>query len=420
MPFTETSKWQPPDDKGEAPPWAAGSLNWAIAQFLYGDGGISNRTMHTIDQYRSALTHYAVICRELDLDTDSDPLNGLPVNFLEDSVVKFLAFMTTPRPDEKGAKKTGKRNKKGEPSKPRFSLSTQRVYLAALQGFLRFVHAEGIASVDMVRIEQRIYARRIRPPQNEAPSFQQDLIEQVIEFALTLNTAKSRLGRRDATDKDDKPKRARRLSKSLRLANLRDRALVLTLADTGLRIHEACALTCDGIDLAKRQAKVLGKGGKKADVRFSERAVAAINDYLEARYTLDHATGRPLEQLPVFARHDPGAVMAIENKDGTKSKRWEAEPISTTTGRNIVANVVAEALKHETRQRRDKITPHTFRHYFVTRVVRQTRNLRYAQKLARHSSLQMTQRYSHLADEELNQTYNRIFNPPDNDEENGE
>ena len=62
---------------------------------------------------------------------------------------------------------------------------------------------------------------------------------------------------------------------------------------------------------------------------------------------------------------------------------------------------------------RGSITPHTFRHYFVTVALRGSGgNIRLAQELARHRSVVTTQRYAHLSDDELDQTYHEIFNRP--------
>jgi site-specific recombinase XerC len=53
----------------------------------------------------------------------------------------------------------------------------------------------------------------------------------------------------------------------------------------------------------------------------------------------------------------------------------------------------------------DTITPHSFRHYFVTRVLRSSGNLKMAQALARHRNIAVTQRYAHLSDDELDRGY---------------
>jgi integrase/recombinase XerC len=108
---------------------------------------------------------------------------------------------------------------------------------------------------------------------------------------------------------------------------------------------------------------------------------------------LDGASGKPLTTLPLFARHDLGA--------GKKIK-----PITTATGRNIVAQRVRESLGAEAE---GTITPHSFRHYFVTTVLQGSGNLKLAQELARHKNIAVTQRYAHLSDDELDKGYEEVF-----------
>jgi integrase len=179
----------------------------------------------------------------------------------------------------------------------------------------------------------------------------------------------------------------------VRLRDLRDRAFLISLADTGLRVHEACGLRRGDLDWNEGRAIIIGKGNKQAVVRFSQRSLRALHDYLSARARLDGASGRPLASLPLFARHDKGA--------GKKVK-----PITTATGRNIVAERVEKILGAEAV---GTITPHSFRHYFVTRVLQSSGNLKLAQELARHTNIAVTQRYAHLADDELDQGYYNAF-----------
>ena len=177
------------------------------------------------------------------------------------------------------------------------------------------------------------------------------------------------------------------------LINYRDRAFLITLADTGLRVHEACALRRGDIDWNEGRAIIIGKGNQQAVVRFSRRSLVAIRDYLSLRASLDGGSGKTLGSLPLFARHDRGA--------GKKIK-----PITTTTGRNIVTQRVRATLGVEAV---GTITPHSFRHYFVTVVLRASGNLKLAQELARHKNIAVTQRYAHLSDDELDKGYWDIF-----------
>ena len=176
---------------------------------------------------------------------------------------------------------------------------------------------------------------------------------------------------------------------------MRDRAFLLTLADTGLRVHEACRLRRGDLDWNEGRAVITGKGNRAGVVRFSSRAMAAMKDYLAVRAPLDGKTGRPLSSLPIFARHDRGAGAVLK-------------AMTPTTGRNIVSERVVEILGEEAR---GQITPHSFRHYFVTTVLRGSGNLKLAQALARHQNIQVTQRYAHLSDDELDRGYHEVFEP---------
>jgi integrase len=161
-----------------------------------------------------------------------------------------------------------------------------------------------------------------------------------------------------------------------------------------MRVHEACGLRRGDIDWNEGKAIIIGKGDQQAVVRFSRRSLKALRDYLDARSKLDGASGRPMTSLPLFARHDKGA--------GKKVK-----PITTTTGRNIIAETVASALGPEAK---GTVTPHSFRHYFVTTVLQGSGgNLKLAQELARHKNISVTQRYAHLTDDELDQGYWQVF-----------
>ena len=255
--------------------------------------------------------------------------------------------------------------------------TTERLYLTATMGFFEFLAASEYAQINLPRLRLLIKQRARRPGQR-LPQFPKDAIEIVLIYAENLKL-------RPANDENE------------RFRFLRDRAFLITLADTGLRVHEACNLRRGDLDWNNGQAIIIGKGDKQAVVRFSRRAQSVIRDYLTARARLDGSSGKPLTALPLFARHDLGA--------GNKVK-----PITTTTGRNIVAERVREALGDDLS---GKITPHSFRHYFVTRVLQVSNNLKLAQELARHSNIAVTQRYAHLSDNELDQGYWSVFEDGD-------
>jgi integrase/recombinase XerC len=251
--------------------------------------------------------------------------------------------------------------------------TTERLYLTAVTRFFEFLAAENLSQVNLPRIRLLVLQRARRPGQR-LPQFPKNSIEKVLDYAETLTM------RNVANDLEH-------------LRDLRDRAFLITLADTGLRVHEACNLRRGDLDWNEGQAVIIGKGNRQAVVRFSKRSQAALKDYLSTRSSLDGSSGKPLSSLPLFARHDRGA--------GKKVK-----PMTPTTGRNIVSQRVVEALGHEAL---GSITPHSFRHYFVTRILQASGNLKLAQELARHKNIAITQRYAHLSDRELDQGYLEVF-----------
>jgi site-specific recombinase XerD len=262
--------------------------------------------------------------------------------------------------------------------------ATEQLYLQAATGFYRFLAAERLHSPNLPRIALLVKMRSRKSGQR-LPQFPREDIEKVLEYVLKseVGSQKSEDGG-SPTPPDDENERLRWF---------RDRAFLVTLADTGLRVHEACNLRRGDMDWNEGRALIIGKGDKQAVIRFSTRSMAALKDYLAARAALDGASGKPLASLPLFARHDKGA--------GKKVK-----PMTTATGRNIVDDRVREALGAESE---GKITPHSFRHYFVTTVLRGSGNLKLAQELARHANISVTQRYAHISDDELDKGYYDIF-----------
>ena len=254
-----------------------------------------------------------------------------------------------------------------------YAPTTERLYLAAITGFYEYLAAERLADINLPRLRLLIRQRARRPGQR-LPQFPREDIDKVIKNTESY----AKLAQNDEKEQ---------------LRALRDRAFIVTLADTGLRVHEICALRRGDVDWNEGRAIIIGKGDKQAVIRFSSRSMRSLKDYLSARQKLDGSSGRPLPSLPLFARHDRGA--------GSKVK-----PISTATGRNIIKERVRQTLGEEAV---GKITPHSFRHYFVTTVLRATGNLKMAQELARHSNIAVTQRYAHLSDDELDRGYYEIF-----------
>jgi len=260
-----------------------------------------------------------------------------------------------------------------------YAPTTEQLYLQAVKGFYLYVDSEKLIDVSQSRLTVLI-RQRSRRPGIRLPQFPADDIETLLDRVRNVeNLLLPTNNEEDATN--------------IKLRAYRDRAFLLTLADTGFRVHEVCNLRRGDIDWNDQRAIIIGKGNKQAVVRFTSRSLLTIKDYLSYRAALDGKSGKQLSSLPLFARHDKGAGKKVKS-------------MTPTTGRNIVKERVAQFLGNE---KVGKITPHSFRHYFVTSVLRGSGNLRYAQELARHKNIQVTQRYTHLSNDELDKAYYNIF-----------
>ena len=254
-----------------------------------------------------------------------------------------------------------------------YSAASEQLYITAVKGYFEFIVAENLSKVNLSKISLLI-KQRTRKPGKRLPQFPADDITKII---TTLENRKFS----DISNEKDK------------LRALRDKSFIITLADTGLRVHEACNLRRGEMDWREGRALVIGKGNRQAVVRFSTRAMDALKACLHARMPLDGNSGRQLGSLPLFARHDKGAGKKVLS-------------ITPTTGRNIVTQIVREVLGEEAV---GTITPHSFRHYFVTKVLQVSGNLKLAQNLARHKNIEVTQRYAHLSNDELDKGYWQVF-----------
>lgn len=238
-----------------------------------------------------------------------------------------------------------------------YSPSTKRVKIAAVTGYYNFLDA-------WTPQLKKLNDHYIEPSQTDDVTFNREAIEKTISYCDTLRA---------------------------NLRELRDRAFVLTLADSGLRLSELTSLKRGNIEWQDQRAIVRRKRNKKKLVRFSERSIKALQEYLSARAKLDGATNKALNSLPLFARHDISAAKKL--KPVGVSGMWKA----------IKERIEQAGVKKE------DVRLHDFRHYFVTVSVI-ARGLKIAKELADHESVSTTNRYAHYADTELDIAYDEIFN----------
>jgi site-specific recombinase XerD len=246
------------------------------------------------------------------------------------------------------------------------SPSTQRVYTTAVRKFYAFCKVGNQADLkETTQHSTRKQGKRI-------VNFNREAVDKVIEYCSQLSGD---------------------------LEALRDRAFVLTLVDTGLRISEACALKRGDIDWMEGRAIIIGKGDKQAVIRFSNRSMEALKDYLHARSVVDPNSRIPLGSQPLFARHDIRASKKI--RPITAGGMWKA--IKGSPSQRIKGRIEEAGVD------RSLVRIHDFRHYFVTMTYLAKGDLKMSQILARHESIATTNRYAHY-NTEADIAYDEIFN----------
>lgn len=161
-------------------------------------------------------------------------------------------------------------------------------------------------------------------------------------------------------------------------ASLRDRALLETLYSTGARVSELVSLNVDDLRLSEGLVRLRGKGRKERIVPIGDIAIDAIRAYRDAVGPLAIKQQRP---MPVFLNLQGGRLTA-----------------------RSVARIVA---RYSSRLTGGSVSPHTLRHSFATHLLDEGADLRAIQEMLGHASLSTTQKYTHVATDQLLAVYDK-------------
>jgi integrase/recombinase XerD len=157
---------------------------------------------------------------------------------------------------------------------------------------------------------------------------------------------------------------------------LRDRAFLMTVYSVGLRVTEACTLRVrGGIDRARMQLRVVGKGSKERVLPLSPRLLVMLE-----QYWLKERKGRRGEDVPW--------LFMGEKLD---------KPMDRHTGQNIYYR----ALEKSGVPRKGGI--HVLRHSFATHLIESGVEITLVQRLLGHSNLMTTARYLHVTAQRLSE-----------------
>ena len=158
----------------------------------------------------------------------------------------------------------------------------------------------------------------------------------------------------------------------------RDRALLETLYSTGARVSELVGIDLDDLRASEGLLHLRGKGRKERIVPIGEVALKAIHNY---RVSLK----------PSAINHQPVAPIFLNLRGGRLTTR-------------SVARIVA---RYSSRLAGGSVSPHTLRHSFATHLLDEGADLRSIQEMLGHVSLSTTQKYTHLATDQLLAVYDK-------------
>lgn len=157
--------------------------------------------------------------------------------------------------------------------------------------------------------------------------------------------------------------------------DVRDRTIIMTFYETGIRLSELIGLDDSMVDFSNRQLKVTGKRNKQRVIPFGEELLATLRDYMKCR---DKEVNLQSDALFV-----------------------------TVKGQRMTTNQVREAVKRNLSKvcTLKKRTPHVLRHTFATAMLNNKAGIESVKKLLGHESLSTTEIYTHTTFEQLKREY---------------
>ena len=157
--------------------------------------------------------------------------------------------------------------------------------------------------------------------------------------------------------------------------DVRDRMVIMTFYETGVRLSELIGLDDSMVDFSNRQLKVTGKRNKQRVIPFGEELLATLRDYMKCR---DKEVNRQSDALFVTA----------------KGQRMTSSQVREAVRKNLSKVCTLK-----------KRTPHVLRHTFATAMLNNKAGIESVKKLLGHESLSTTEIYTHTTFEQLKREY---------------
>ena len=270
------------------------------------------------------------------------------------------------------------------------SLATVSSYRKDLEAFQKFVQAQDStllwADVDADLV--RDWMAEMMNEGQRATSINRRLsaLRSFYRFALARNLVKSDPVQGVVGPKKDKPLpqflKEKEMDELLRedfwtdcYEDVRDRMIIMTFYETGIRLAELKNL-CDGdVDFMSGQLKVTGKRNKQRLIPFGAELSQVLQHYMGVRDAQ-------------VVRHSAALFLANDGQQMT------ADAIRYRVKKHLS---LVSTLK--------KRTPHVLRHTFATAMLNHKAGIESVKKLLGHESLSTTEIYTHTTFEQLKREY---------------
>ena len=148
---------------------------------------------------------------------------------------------------------------------------------------------------------------------------------------------------------------------------IRDASIIEMLFATGMRISELCSLRVCDVNLYERNILIHGKGSKERIIQIgNDDVISILMEYYKIFYD-------QIQTCNYFFVNQNGSVLSDQSIRRMINKYTSLAAIDL------------------------HITPHMFRHTFATSLLEADVDIRYIQEMLGHSSINITEIYTHVA-----------------------
>lgn len=159
----------------------------------------------------------------------------------------------------------------------------------------------------------------------------------------------------------------------------RNKAMLELMYATGLRVSELVNLKVYDVNLEEAIVKTMGKGSKERIIPIGDYALSALKIYIN-------------EYRSTLFKREVNDYLFLNNHGKPMTRQGFFKIIKKLANEQGIKKV---------------FSPHTLRHSFATHLLSHGADLRIIQELLGHSDVSTTQIYTHISNEELEDTFKK-------------